>query len=145
MLITILNNKHSYVFLKNKRAKVFITLDYIGKTLEEILTNLDADIKKIPHYSYVRILVEPDNHIVKSVKKVNEKYGFLFFKIESKRDKSLTIGSDIVSVLTPVESYNITPENIVELLDRELEKHTLTTNDMSIIHSELKLILEQVS
>lgn len=143
MLITIRNDKRSYMFLKNTRAKIFKTLNYVGLNIDTLLKKLDEDLKNLPHYSYIRIIVSPDNQIKNSVKKVNEKYGLYYFKIMSE-DIKINIGKDITQNIEPTQQFHITRENIVEILEPEILKHSLTELELRIARHELTQILSAI-
>lgn len=138
-------NKHGdnfYNFIVNTRAKIFKTFKLLDLTLEEIISTLDKEILKLPLESYIRCIVSKVENINKNSKSLKERYLGYHLKIETEKDKIITVGDDIVHNDIAIESYNITPDNVSELLLKELDKHILTKNELDIANSEIILAID---
>ena len=87
MLCTIYKDgSYRFLFLKNTRAKIFITLDYNKSSLstEEVSNDIRNRLKGIEDDSYIRILIND----VKSIEGLKDEYPFLHFKIVNKEGVS---------------------------------------------------------
>lgn len=57
------NNKRDVFFIENKDARVYKTINCIGKSLEETITFVKDFIKHLPGNSAIRIMAESDNPV----------------------------------------------------------------------------------
>jgi len=140
MLITISPNDNSFKFLKNKHALTFKTFDYRGLTYDTVITSLDADIKKVPKGSHVRLFVDDDTSLVRAVKTFKNKYSDYIFKIETK-EKTKANEVNIMEKVEHIDSFNIDRNNIKELLKIEIKKHNVDEKDIEIFDTELETII----
>lgn len=132
-----------YVFLKNVKAKIFKTLNYATKTLDEIMLLFKKDIKKIPIGSGVRLIVGYDSTITKAVKEFKKQYLDYKIDIDNTKNKQLIVGEKITATPTIV-SFSITKENVLSLLHGELEKHKLDSSAIDIINSEIEALIKSI-
>lgn len=136
MLCTIYKDgSYKFLFLKNTRAKVFITLDYNKSSLstEEVSNDIRNRLKGIEDDSFIRILIND----VKSIEGLKDEYPFLHFKIVNKEEKKMKIGEDILEAKV-IESFTIDESNIDNLVFEELNK-LLTSNQLEIAREELSI------
>lgn len=142
MLITLRSNgDNSFLFLNNKKAMKFITLDYSNKSIEDILKDVKTKVSKLPVNSNVRLLTDNHKELAKSLTSIKESYPGLRFKVESsssnKKDNKLKLlTKEIVN-----DSFSITKENISELMKEEMSKHSLSSREEAIFLEELKSII----
>lgn len=140
MLVTIdteLGN--SYKFLPNKNAMIFKTIKFSNETLEEIIKFLDKELKKYKSNSNIRIIIENDNFLNKNIEEIRKRYSNLNIKFDKKKDnknKFSLIEKDLI-----INSFNITKDNIEELLKEEMSKHNLTKEELEIFNLELKKVM----
>ena len=136
MLCTIYKDgSYKFLFLKNTRSKVFITLDYNKSSLstEEVSNDIRNRLKGIEDDSYIRILIND----VKSIEGLKDEYPFLHFKIVNKEEKKMKIGEDILEAKV-IESFTIDESNIDNLVFEELNK-LLTSSQLEIAREELSI------
>ena len=126
-----------FTFLKNNYSKIFKTFNYLNRTEEDILKSLRKDLKNIPKESYIRLEIDNDNKLIKSVKEIASLYPDLYIKI--KVDTESTKGISISSILNKIkiETIEITKENIEKLM---LENLDLDTKELEIFKEEMRLI-----
>lgn len=144
MLITISKTgERQYIFLKNHKAKIFKTLNYAKKTLDEIMLLFKKDIKKIPLGSGVRLIVGHDSTITKAVKEFKKQYLGYKIDIANEKNKQLVVGEKI-NIDPTIHSFSITRENVMSLLHTELEKHRLDMASLEIINSEVETLIKSI-
>ena len=143
MVITIdkEHNDMEYIFIPNKNSMIFKTLNYSGIDDDTVYKLLDEDIRKIKEHSYVRILVNKDSSLKKSKDAVKHKYPNYYIKIESKEKKDTKLDQDKLLDMPKIDSFQITPDNIRELMSDEMSKHNLTVNELKIFEEELSLVM----
>ena len=131
-----------FKFIENTNAKTYKTINYIDKTLEEIMQSIDKDIKGIVDDSYVRILVS-NRDIIKSVEKdFQERYKHLNLKVKTENDDDEVVTRESITEIDLPDSFEITPDNITDLIKKELEKHKLNSSEIIIFDEEIKKVLE---
>ena len=137
IVITLDKEKESsWLFLKNKHAMIFNTYYFKNVSLEDIILRIDKEVKKLPEGSSVRLICDNPNIDIISIRK---KYPMLRFKLERKvkqKEKHTIIDKDLV-----IEEFNITKENISELLFKELTKYNLTGKELEMIESEISNVI----
>lgn len=138
------NKSPQYLFIKNPKARWYKTLNYAGKTIDEIMPLFKKDIKKIPPFSSVRLIVDKDSKVIQTVKEFKKQYFDYVIDIDNVKTKQLTVGEKIVNDNVTIETFNITKENIHQLLFKELEKHNLSNNEIHILKQEMDMLLEAI-
>lgn len=122
----------TFQFLENKNAMLFKTINLEDKTLEEVLLELDNEIPKLPIDSNVRIIVNNIDFVTSNINLAN-RYSNVNIKIEKKIIKEEVIEEEI-----EYETFNITKDNIIELVIDELNSKSYTTDEISNVIKELK-------
>lgn len=137
VLININTNKeNSFKFLVNKHAMIFKTINIDKMTIEELIKKLDNLVKKIPTNSSIRLVgyIEQLN-----LEQLYKRYNNIRIKLDKKKEKE--IKTKLIEDDIKTEGFSITKDNIKILLFKELEKHNLTTKELSIIENELDNVL----
>lgn len=137
VLVNIVNGELTYKFLVNKNATIYKTFDYINlNDIEDIIKDLDTEIKKYPINSKIRIFVNDDVFLKKSIEELTKRFKHYVIKVEKKttneNNKKIKILEDDVEDT----SFNITPENIKELLFKEMTKYELDSLSKNICNEE---------
>lgn len=115
---------YDVVFVENKGARIFLTLDCKGLTLEETLQEVASATDHLPDDSFVRLSCSKDNPILTEMDHLlRYRPGIRWEKIVKSKEEAVPTSKD--SLLT--EEYipiQITPENIHGLVI----DHLLTRN-----------------
>lgn len=122
----------NFKFLINKNSKIFKTLDYTGKNESYVLKDLDKELKKYPPNSFIRLLVDDDNTLIKSLKSICNKYPVLNIKIKVNNEVN-----ESIKKITKVEmkTFEITKDNIKELMLKEMN---ISGKELEIFNTELE-------
>lgn len=145
MVITIENNEASFIFLKNKYATIFKTIDILSEDVTEVIEYLEIKLKDIVEDSHIRLKVLKDNPVSKSLleiyKKFN-KYNFISKMIDN-IDDNLESKVSLKSVVANGEFDNlqINKDNITKLLLKEIDIESIDINKQNIIKEELSNLL----
>lgn len=126
-----------FKFLKNNYSKIFKTFNYTGKTEEEILKLLKRDLKGVTKDSYIRLEIDNNSKIIKSVKELANQYPDINIKIKTDTEASKSISSISILDKIKIETIEITPSNIEDLM---LQNLNLTPKELEIFKEEMKLI-----
>lgn len=126
------NGTTDIVFVENKNAKIFKTIDIRNKDYDCGFKKIDQICKNLPHGSYVRLWTENNNPIAQSLDSVKLKWFNFTWSLKTdendelyRNDKSSDMGVDYVPV-------QITRDNIEKLiLDRR------NVNDIKSVNPEI--------
>lgn len=120
-----------FKFLVNRFSKVYKSLDYVGKDESWILKDLNKELKKYPDKSFIRLIVDDNNTLVKSLKSVCNQYPNLYIKIKVNNEVN-----ESIKKITKVEmkTFEITKDNIKELMLNELN---ISGKELEIFNTEL--------
>ena len=120
-----------FKFLINKFSKIYKSLDYVGKDESWILKDLNKELKKYPEKSFIRLIVDDNNTLVKSLKSVCNQYPNLYIKIKVNNEVN-----ESIKKITKVEmkTFEITKDNIKELMLNELN---ISGKELEIFNTEL--------
>lgn len=129
----------SFMFIKNELAKVYKTLHYEKYDMTTILSKLKKDINKLPVESNIRIIVNASIHISKNIKVIKDLFKSYVIKITTDTKEKKQVIHRLLENTNMLESIEITPKNLEELLTTEINKHDLSLEQMVIMQSELKL------
>jgi len=134
-------SKNRYLFLVNKRAKIFNTYYLKDMSLEDINKRLSKEFKKLKDGSYVRLATTSNNifsrDILTSLKKL---YTNIIFTSDKVDNKKISIFDNKLSEKKVVEAFAITKDNIVPLI-LEVAIDKLNGIDIEILNKELKALL----
>jgi len=129
------------VFVENKTAKIFKTIDCTTLNLEDTLQKVrdTLTINEPPPNSYIRILADIDNPILSNMSVLISQYPLYMW---SKLVKDNTDDVEEINTEQSDESYTpitITRDNIVSLL---LDRVSVITVDKVIISSSMRILNE---
>lgn len=115
------SGRHEIVFVVNKNAKTYETIDCTGLSVEEILAKL-AILESYRQDSYIRLLVNRGDPILAGHNVLKDRYYHINFdfKVTDQLNREKKSFSDIYTPFTPPA---ITSSNVVEMVrNRMLEK-----------------------
>lgn len=135
-------NGNSYRFVKNEKSMIFKTYRYGTEELDEIITDLENKISKLPSGSNVRIISENEEYLTKSVKALKEK--FLDIVIKAEKPKVKDTKFKILEEELLLESFSIDKGNIKGLLMESMEKYNMNESDINIFNNELKIAMDKM-
>jgi len=130
-----------YLFIKNKNAMTFKTLDYRYTTDSDVIDKLNKLKTKLREGSHIRVLVNNTSMLAKSKNEIRTQFPMFNINVESKdqsdkKDERIDLNEKVT-----VDSFNITRSNIKELLAVEVGKHKLTAVERSLFLRELKEVV----
>lgn len=107
-----------YEFIANKHAKIFKTIEIKSSNLDTALAQIDREVKKVPHESYIRIKAPKLHAVFMAFPEIKKKYPFLIFSKLSTEDETSHIQATIQdNGYTVIE---IRQENVIDLILNEL-------------------------
>jgi len=127
-----------YRFIKNTRAKQFLTYSLTNMDIEEIRILLDSKFKLLKEQTHVRLIVDRDTNLKSILTPLKEKYINHIIKIEYVKDKEEAIVTTESNVII---SFSIDRSNIEFLLTAEMEQYNLDKNKMLIFKEELSSVI----
>lgn len=126
----------NYNFLVNNNAMIFKTIRFQQETIDEIIKKLDTIIKKLPSRSNIRIMSEHEDFLNKNIEDIKKRYPNLNIKYE--RNKTKIKKKSLIDETIIIDSFNITKDNIEELLKEKMDKYNFNKQELDIFHTELK-------
>lgn len=143
MLINIFKNGDmNFQFLPNNRSLIFKTIRFDNEDLEEIKNKLNETLKDIPEGSHIRLVSEHEEFFNKNLVVLKNLYPNYIIKIEKPKKKESKF--KLITDVKHIDSFAITRENIIELLDKELVKYNLTEKEIKIYKDELNTIMSKI-
>ena len=143
VFITLNKNKPEFMFIKNKHAKIYKTFTYKTSDIETIIKSLSKEIYKLPILSQIRLIVNDDVFMSKSLKTLQSTFVGYNIKVEKHKLHTVT-NLELLEPVTIEESFNITPDNIKELLFKELDKHLLDNSLLRTAEIEFDSVFNNV-
>lgn len=122
------NTDYEIRFVENKGARIYVTIECVGLSLEETLKTVENRLKDIPDGSCVRVSCLPDNPILTNMDQLVMKWPFITFS-KIIRETDLETKAAEVDEFTELEfiPITITRDNIVTLvMDRLLNLESPT-------------------
>lgn len=142
MYIILDNDKgDSFSFIVNKHSMLFNTYKYDNITEDELLKDFNNKVKNLPMFSNVRLILNRNMLLNKSIKEINKKYPNIKIKIETKDKNSNNILKNLIKQDTIEDSLEITKDNIKDLLFKELDKYNFNKDDIKIINDILHNVI----
>lgn len=129
-----------YEFIPNHKAMIFKTVDYKDHDIEYILKDLSTVCKKLPIPSNLRILTKQHSELSKNLPTIKTLYPGINIKIENK-EKQKVEKLNLLENKVVDESFNITKENIRELMDNEMKVHGYTKEQLAIYEEIMKEVV----
>lgn len=118
------NKKDEWMFLVNKHAMLFKTLNYLNKNTEEIISLLKKDLKSIIKGSSIRLVINEETKELiktKAFKDLTKDYQMKYLYPDKEKIKL----GDIIIKEDTIDSFTITKENILELVSQEFKNNNL--------------------
>jgi len=142
MVVTInkITNNTEWLFIPNKNAMTFKTLDYRKLVDHEVYSELDKLVKLLRPNSHIRILVSNESLLAKNKHEIRNKYPMFNIEIQSKDQKDQKEEHINLDDTVVINSFNITKDNIMPLMEKELSKYDLTKKEMAVIDHELRQV-----
>lgn len=138
MLMTIYHTGDmEFLFLKNKNAYPYKQFDVSEMDASGVAKFIDKALTKLPLGTRVKIIIA-NNEVNKLLKPIQSKYKDLFFTIQKKKAVVEPVIKNNRIEITPFE---ITRNNVEELLLNELSKYNLAPNEVDIIKAELSDVI----
>lgn len=135
------DGEKNFTFVDNIKSMIFKTFRFGSETLEEIKEILDKELEKLPIGSNIRLVSENEEFLTKNLITLKTMYPKYVIKIEKPKLKEKKF--KLITETKHIDSFAITKDNILELLDVEMAKHNLTPNEKTIYYEETKKILEK--
>lgn len=130
-----------FVFIENKSARIFKTIEIKSKDLDISLNKIHKIVSKLPANSYVRIKAAKDHPVYSAFEQIKNKYFELFFSKTSLEDEEEYLL--IKNNTTTDNSYmplTITKENIkILLLEQINSKYKFTDKQFNIFNNVLEI------
>ena len=143
VIITLTDKGSSFKFVYNKNAMIFKTYKFENESLEEITSILDKDVKKLKDRSNIRIISNSEEFISKNIQEIRNRYPTVNIKIEKPKTKEEN-KFNIIEELPKIETFCITRDNILELINNEISKYNLTDKEINELKSEVKHVIENI-
>jgi len=144
MSINTTTENGEYVFLENKNAMLFRTLDYRGKVDHDVIKELDSLKSIYKHGSFLRVLVNEDSSLAKNKHEIRIKYPMFHIDIETPTISNTKDERIDLKEVEDIDSFSITPKNIKELVMIEFDKHDKTIEHRKLAVNELDNILKEI-
>lgn len=143
MLYTIDKGEVSCEFLVNKDSLKFITFNYTKEdNIETIVKDVDSRIYKVKEGSYIRLLVNNQVFLSKSIKSLKNKYPLYTVEITKESEKKEQLSTrKVLDVIVEDNTFSITKDNIEHLLFKELSN---TNIDLLIAKEEFTRVYENI-
>lgn len=140
VLIHLSDTNQSWWFLNNDKAMIFKTYNIEDNNLEAIVKYLDKELKQYPVNSNIRLIIKDDEFIIKNATSLKMRYHRVNLKIQKSKQVE-EIKQKIIEEEVMINSFNITKDNIEELMDKEMEKFNLSSEEMKLYKQELHKVI----
>lgn len=139
--IEIDNDRRSYVFIENKDAKIFKTIEIDTEDIMDGIELIGNVLKDIVEDSHIRLAIKTGNPLLKSVHDIIKRFPLYHFIIKTiKEEKHLEVKVDNVLSNGIIDSIHITKDNITSLIMNEISLKDITV-DINLINEELSNII----
>lgn len=119
-----LNGDDEVVFKENKYAKVYMTIDCRGLTVDEMLKKLEM-VRELPNGSFLRVACERSNPILTSLDLIRRYYPLVRWSTPKViEDGPSPVANMLVDMRSSFQQLNITRDNIEELLMSRIQTQT---------------------
>lgn len=138
--VTVTDEGRDIVFVENKGAKIFRSVDCSGLTLDETIAKIDKYVKLIPDGSHIRVIGNSVNPIFTNMASLIRQYPLLVW---SKLVKNIDNAEEIIeksddSIYIPI---TITKENIKKLL---LDRIINSSNNPNVLSIAEEILCEVI-
>ena len=110
-------------FVENKEARIYVTFECTGLSLEDTLKTIEHRLKDVPDHSCVRISCLPDNPILSNMEQLMKTWPLITFS-KIIRETEVNSGATEMDEFTELEftPITITRDNISTLVMERLHK-----------------------
>ena len=141
MCIDINNDRRSYVFIENKDAMIFKSINIDNEDIMESIGYIEDILKDIVIGSHIRLIMKSNNPLLKSVHDIYKRFPEYNFIVKSIKDeKHIEVKIDNVLANGKVEVVQITVDNILSLIMNEVTIKDLII-DNTLLNEELINVL----
>ena len=141
MYISIDNDRRSYLFIENKDAMIFKSINIDSEDIMESIDYIGDILKDIVSGSHIRLIMKNNNPLLKSVHDIYKRFPEYNFIVKSIKDeKHIEVKVDNVLANGKIEVVQITVDNILSLIMNEITIKDLLI-DNTLLNEELKDIL----
>lgn len=141
MYIDINNDRRSYVFIENKDAMIFKSINIDSEDIMESIDYIGDILKDIVIGSHIRLIMKSNNPLLKSVHDIYKRFPEYNFIVKSIKDeKHIEVKIDNVLANGKVEVVQITVDNILSLIMNEVTIKDLII-DNTLLNEELINVL----
>lgn len=136
------NNKYEYVFIPNKYATIFKTLDIDGMDINNVLKEIKKIVSNNLDTVNVRLSMSKQNSIKGSLDFIKSQIPNANIIENIKKSKEVEISEEnALESISLTECIKITKDNIKELLYTEMMKYDLPHKDLQIMEEELEDVI----
>lgn len=137
MVMTIYHSGNmEFRFIENKLSYPYKSYNLEDMDTCKVVATLEKNIKKLKPGTRVTVTVN-NNEVCNLLKPLVNKYQGIYFTIKKKKVKRELVTPERVAS----DAFEITKDNIVELLTAEVSKHHLTKQELEILHTELNAVV----
>ena len=138
--VKVVDGKHNIVFVENKNAKIFKSIDCIDLTLEETINKVDLEVKDLPPASYVRVISNKDNPIFSNMNVLIKRHPLFVW---SKLSKDVEEEEELVEENTDSEyvPITITNQNIKGLIMERITNVNISPDVLVVAEKLLEEVL----
>lgn len=136
------NNDDEFLFIENKKAKIFKTITLKSNDIDQCYLQIDKILAKIPHNSYIRIKAKKNHPIYSAFEEFKLRYVMYYFSKKSEEDEDedkYLLVTDVLQSDVAYTPITLTPQNIVLSLMTEIRaKHQLNVQQDQLLTSILE-------
>lgn len=132
------NGENEIIFVENKGARIYKTIDCRGLSAEAVLQLMSATVPQYPEGSFIRIRANPGDPALASLKVLQTTYlGYNWSTPKVDANTTATAKEIQQALTTKFQAISITPENIVSLVIDKIKQKSKNAN--LIDHCQLLL------
>lgn len=137
--------ENSFIFLDNKRATIFKTITILDNDLISTSNTILDTANKLRPGSHLRVIVNSDNELLSNKKQLKTLTPHVNIKLEKLEDTNIVVdNNNTIISFNKKDEFNITPDNIENLLYKRLDKYTLTHDENKVLVYELTTGLKEI-
>lgn len=123
--------QHDIRFVKNTRAKVYLTIDCKGLTAASAIELIKNKLRSIPKQSYVRILALRTDNIAVALDVIKVEFPDYYWKLERATVESDTPSDVEINLLETYTPIDLTKNNIPTLIKERLINNNVSANKIA--------------
>ena len=142
ILITIENGEGTFLFLENKNAMIFKTIDVISEEVIEVISNVRRALKGVPNESHIRLAIHETNPVIRALRDVYKHFPSYHFVSKTLKSEDTTrVTVDNILANGKLDNLHITAKNIENLLMSEIDLPRYDPELQKIISEEISTII----